>query len=465
MNQIILHNITIFLFGNNTLDNIPGAQKYLHTIIFEQTGNQIDVLSFVNPFLSALKNITFINPWFIIALLFLLTILFVLLYLIRQQQNNNHYMELELGGMKQELEDLRMREIKQSALIGQIPFSLYIFDREGDLKRISNHSGSKPFAAIENQNIGDILDKTTANRFIAAADSLFNRNSSEEFFFETHDGTAQARRWKTRITNIDNNNYLAIIEQYQEEENEISELKQKAEQLEETSQSKDQFLSILAHDLRSPFNALLGFSNLLMEDYENQSEEDMRQYIKQIYKSSEQLYHLLINLLHWTRLQTGKIKYTPFEQDIIKPVKDSVAEITQYALEKGIEIKTKSPEKYTLLHDASMISGAVLNLLSNAVKFSERDSIVYLTVEEKTNGLIIEVKDEGVGMDIKDTDQLFRIDRSFKETGTDNETGTGLGLILSKEFVSQHGGRITAKTKRGEGSTFTIHIPYSREDS
>lgn len=453
----LLNEILVNLFGQKVYQCSLTTLQFLNSSFKIQQEEQ---LGYFYP-LSIESSFMHYSPWLLVV--FTIAI-FILIYLILHQKHNNQIAEIKSGGMKQKLEYLRMQEIRQSAIIGQVPYNLYLFKRDGNIKTISRYSVIKPFNNDEQKNIKDIMDTKNANAFIEAAESLFNRNNSKDIYFNTIDSSSKTIHWKSKVRNIDNVNFLAIIEEYTKTQNLINQLKKEIDQLQEKSKSKDRFLSILAHDLRGPFNALLGFSNLLMDDYDNQNKEDKKQYIKQIYKSSEQLYHLLTNLLHWTRLQTGKIKYTPFEQDITKSVKDSSAEITQYAQEKDIQIKTDFPHEYIILHDASMIGGAVLNLLSNAVKYSHRNSTIFLKVKIASDHLKIEVTDEGIGMDIKDTDQLFRIDRSFKEKGTENETGTGLGLILCKEFVSQHGGNILVKTKPGEGSTFTIKIPFARKD-
>lgn len=391
----------------------------------------------------------------------LLIILGGLFYFRRRNERKNRELKLKQGELEFTIERLKQQQNKQQAILSILPDSVFILDKVGNYRSIEQHYDSLLFRIFKKQktkNIFDLLPENTGDKLNKALIELDHGSSLEIFDFSIHDGR-EMRTFESRVVRINHDNYLAITRDRTQERNNTEEIEESRKELAEASKAKDQFLSILAHDLRGPFNALLGFSSILYDDYDSYNDDERHQYVRQIYKSSEQLFHLLVNLLHWTRMQTGKVQYSPHEQDIIKSIKGAVAEIEQIAAEKEIRIEKDLPDSYNLKHDSSMIHGAVLNLLSNAIKYSNRNSSVYLKASERNGTFNIHVKDEGTGIEIKNTEELFRIDRQFKQPGTESENGTGLGLILCKEFINRHGGYILVDTQPGQGSTFTIHIP------
>jgi signal transduction histidine kinase len=223
--------------------------------------------------------------------------------------------------------------------------------------------------------------------------------------------------------------------------------------------TKDKFLSIIAHDLRSPFNVIMGFSNLLYEDVREKNLENIEAYSEAIQNSSQRTMDLLKNLLEWARLQTGGMGFNAEFVEIVGVINNAAELLADVANQKSISILKELPANAPLIADKEMISMIIRNLISNAIKFTNQGGKIILSVEKKQNEIIIAVKDNGIGIAKSNIEKLFKIEESYSTKGTQNEQGTGLGLILCKEFVEKHGGKIWVESEVGIGSVFNFSIP------
>lgn len=229
--------------------------------------------------------------------------------------------------------------------------------------------------------------------------------------------------------------------------------------LQKLNATKDKFFSIIAHDLKTPFNGIMGFSDLLSEQIQNKDYEGIDKYAQIIQQSSKSAVDLLMNLMEWSRSQTGRLEFTPEYIEIVKLI-IGVTELLQgSALQKSISISRNLPRNAVVFADKSMISTILRNLISNAIKFTHQGGKIEISIEQKQKELLVAVKDSGVGINKADIDKLFRIEGKFSKPGTINEKGTGLGLILCKEFVDKHNGEIWVESEIGSGSTFIFTIP------
>jgi signal transduction histidine kinase len=249
-------------------------------------------------------------------------------------------------------------------------------------------------------------------------------------------------------------------------EEQKEELIQKNEQLIEIEKvirqanaTKDKFFSIIAHDLKSPFSAIFGFSNLLYSEFESFDEKSKKEYLKNISAVSENAYKLLQNLLEWARSQTGQIEYHPEEINIGLIANDNITLLNSIALKKGLSLENSIDFQTYAFGDKNMVNTVVRNLISNAIKFSFKGGIIKIDSDVKEDYLHITISDTGVGLSEDDKNKLFRIDEKFKREGTEQEKGTGLGLILSKEFIIRNGGNIWAESTLGKGSKFIFTLP------
>lgn len=241
------------------------------------------------------------------------------------------------------------------------------------------------------------------------------------------------------------------------------------EELLKLNATKDKFFSILAHDLKSPFNSIMGFCEVLSEQVIEKNYQGIVDYSNIIHQSSKRAVDLLINLMDWSLAQTGRMEFHPEYFDIGELITGIILLLSDAAKQKSIVIK-KALIPFTIVYaDKNMIGTVIRNLVSNAIKFTRLNGEVMISIAKKEKEIIVSVADNGVGMTQKRIEGLFRIDESFSSPGTQNEKGTGLGLVISKEFVEKHEGKIWADSKIGVGSTFYFSLPtgiqYAENDT
>ena len=243
----------------------------------------------------------------------------------------------------------------------------------------------------------------------------------------------------------------------------ITTLKKTEKELKESNATKDKFFSIIAHDLRSPFNATLGFSKILLKKHHEYDVKKREGIINSIYKSAESAYILLEDLLTWARSQSNKIIYKPEKLHLKIVLFEVVSGLQALADKKNIIINDTVNDNDLLFADKNMITTILRNLISNSIKFTNNGGNIHVSTKKHHYSKLLEISviDSGVGIPKDKIEDLFRIDKNTSTPGTEDEKGTGLGLILCKEFVEKHGGSILAKSEIGEGSMFTFTIPAS----
>jgi signal transduction histidine kinase len=227
--------------------------------------------------------------------------------------------------------------------------------------------------------------------------------------------------------------------------------------------TKDKFFSIIAHDLRSPFNSIMGFSELLMSKVHHVDKGNIERMAQIINESSKLAMDLLENLIEWSLSQSGRIEFQPEEVLLANVVMNVEPLFAPAGKHKGIEIKTEIPTELAVFADEALLGTVLRNLISNAIKFSYAGGDVNISAKTRDKQVIVSVSDCGIGISESRINNLFRIDYNVSTEGTHKEKGTGLGLILCREFVEKHGGRIWAESKEGEGSTFSFSLPNKEE--
>jgi len=227
----------------------------------------------------------------------------------------------------------------------------------------------------------------------------------------------------------------------------------------EMNNTKDKFFSIIAHDLKGPFNAIIGYSDLLLERYLDYDQKKIHLMLQTISNSSKNTLELLENLLVWAHSQTGKIKFQPDKFDIQTLVLQNYNILKGNAEDKNITITSSIPEKSIVSGDTNMINTILRNLISNAIKFTPKNGKINIDLTLKDNQHLISVKDTGVGIPEENIPLLFKIESNVSTKGTEEEKGSGLGLILCKEFVEKHGGKIWVESEINQGSTFYFTLP------
>lgn len=236
-------------------------------------------------------------------------------------------------------------------------------------------------------------------------------------------------------------------------------LQKKNEQLRELNASKDKFFSIIAHDLKTPFSALLGFTRAVADSSVNFSPDEMNEIFIDLRKSAENLYALLENLLSWSRIQKGVMEHQPDHIDLHELVMQNVTLFTPNTMQKQITLLNSLKKETFAYADHNMVDTVIRNLLSNALKFTDTNGKVEVSATQDDQFVEVSVTDTGVGIREEDIPKLFRIDVKYKNIGTAGEEGTGLGLNLCKDLVEKNGGKIWVESEVGKGTTFRFTLP------
>jgi signal transduction histidine kinase len=237
------------------------------------------------------------------------------------------------------------------------------------------------------------------------------------------------------------------------------ELQEQSKQLLELNAAKDKFFSIIAHDLRSPFNSIIGFSEIMLENAQVRIYDVMEEYSKIILTSAKRAMDLLTNLMEWSRSQTGRMEFNPGAMELVSLITEIELLFHGIADQKSIRINLEIPPSATIYADRDMISTVLRNLISNAIKFTNFGGKINISIEDQPEELTVSIRDTGVGMKKEKLEKLFRIDSESSTLGTNREKGTGLGLILCKEFIEKHEGKIWVESEVGKGSVFRFTIP------
>jgi PAS domain S-box-containing protein len=255
---------------------------------------------------------------------------------------------------------------------------------------------------------------------------------------------------------------VSIIRDITKRRQDENQLRKYGKEQAELNATKDKFYSIIAHDLRSPFQTLLGYSDMLRSNVKDLKPEKISGYSDYIHKATTETYSLLEDLLQWTGSQTGRIKAYPEMIYVIELIYSVIKIYKDSAKSKDIVLYSNVIEDLFLYTDRNMVTTIIRNFVSNAIKFTKREGQIVLDAKEDNNNISISVTDTGVGIAKENISKLFRIDSTFSTKGTEKEKGTGLGLIICKEFAEKNEGRIKIESKVGKGSTFTLLLPKAQ---
>ncbi|NUM70768.1 MAG: hypothetical protein HUU43_07960 [Ignavibacteriaceae bacterium] len=246
--------------------------------------------------------------------------------------------------------------------------------------------------------------------------------------------------------------------------NEITERKKKEVMLRELNAQREKFFSIIAHDLRSPFFGLQGISEILLEDFDDLSDKEKLTMISQIKDLSQNTYSLLENLLNWTKLELGKIPFHPKHLNLGEVVSETLIIFAYHLETKKIAISVNIEPGTMIFADKNMLEVMIRNLLSNAIKFTPKGGTIKINAALIKEGLLLSVNDSGIGIPEKNLKMILNKDFHFSTSGTDEEKGSGLGLILVSELIKKHAGALEIKSKEGEGSLFILKFPHQHRD-
>jgi len=243
-----------------------------------------------------------------------------------------------------------------------------------------------------------------------------------------------------------------------------SKLSDSEEMLKELNEQKDKFLSIIAHDLKNPFTALLGFSQLLMNEAEDLDTREVQEYSSKIYKAAEGVLNLLENLLQWSRYQLNRLEFNPENLILFHLVEESLDYLKINTEKKDINIFISIPENLIVHADQTMIGTVLRNLISNAIKFTHHGGNISISSETKDDFVIVKVIDNGIGIKKEIIEKLFKLGENISMLGTKSERGTGIGLLLCKDFVEKNNGKIWVESIPEKGSTFYFTLPFIKKE-
>jgi len=341
-------------------------------------------------------------------------------------------------------------------LLDSIPENIYVSDKETYEIIFANKKLKESYSyEIVGKKCYKVLNDKDEPCDFCSNCIIFEKD--EPYFWEKYNETLQkdfymidrAIKW---VDGRDARFQLAI---------DISKLKKAEKELKELNATKDKFFSIISHDLRSPFNSIIGFSDLLVKNLESMDYVKIRRFVENIRISSQNSYKLLENLLEWSRSQTGKIQFTPTHFLLQEVVKEVIETVEMQAKNKEIEL-TYFVDAYQMVYaDRNMLNTILRNLISNALKFTLRKGFVTLTALKIGKKVEISVMDSGVGIEKEIVENLFKLNEKTTTQGTENEHGTGLGLLLCNEFVNQHASKIKVESEIDKGSTFSFLLKES----
>jgi signal transduction histidine kinase len=340
--------------------------------------------------------------------------------------------------------------------------------------------GASPLKSLLNPTFEQLLDMTAPlsnpvyNGFLTIGDAQGTFISLQALVFRKDErllivGGMDAKQLadhNTRLSHLNaeiSNLQRQLIREKVTLEATYQQLNQVNASLKESNATKDKFLSIMAHDLRSPLTALMGLSEVLMENSDQYSREEMNTFIRLINEAAVKTYRLLDDLLVWSRSQMGKMPFNPGSMKLDQLCHEVIEVLNQTAATKRITFDVKVAEDTLVFADEAMIKTVLRNLVSNAIKFSWSDSVVTIFSEQGPSDAMLTVglADKGVGMTEEAMTKLWSLSELLSTKGTNNEEGTGLGLLICKEFVEKQGGRIWVDSRQGEGSTFCFTVPMA----
>ena len=415
-------------------------------------------------------NLPFYKSWWFIALIFIVFGgMVVLLVKINDQKVRNEKLESEIANRKRIEQELNESKIKYQDIVDLLPESVFETDLNGNFTYVNNFGLNLLEFTQEDfeksVNIKSVMLPEDYISFVRNTVKLLRNREVNSMQYTCL--TKFGRKVPLSINAVPmlrDGKVIGIrgVAMDMTEHKKANEtLIKYADDLKELNASKDKFFSIVAHDLKNPFQGLLGFSDFLHNDYNTLTEAEKIEYIGYIRTSSKIAYNLLDNLLQWSRLQTGRIEVLPSRLNLFTELKSVLGLFASNAVRKKINVINNIDSGLYVTADSNMLNSVLQNLVSNAIKFTGQNGEIKVNADVKDNFVYIKISDNGIGISKEEINKLFKIDNHVSGIGTMQETGTGLGLILCKEMVELNGGTIFAESEKGSGSTFTFTVPLS----
>ena len=393
------------------------------------------------------------------------------LKLIHELEVHQIELEMQYEELKREKELSREAADKYTELYDFAPSGYITLSEEGEILELNLKASQmlgNDRSHIKNRHFGFFLTDATRPVFYTFFENIF-KGGLKSYCEAELVSDIIIPKWIHIEGDLSEDNrecFISIIDISDRKQAEDA-LRQSEEKLAELNSSKDKFFSIIAHDLRGPFGGFLNLTKIIAEDIENLSLNDIETMSKELQNSAANLFKLLENLLQWSKIQRGLIEFNPVICSIPLIINQNISLIKPTAKLKEITIETYFPENCEVIADGQMLDLIIRNLLTNAVKYTNHGGTIEVGFKAEPTGNTITsdgyvgiyVRDNGVGIPELYINKLFKIGEKVKTIGTDGELSTGLGLILCKEFVDLHNGRIWVESEEGRGSTFYITLP------
>lgn len=376
------------------------------------------------------------------------------------------------------------------AAFHQVVEAIFISDSSGKII-YANPAGVKLFGFTEKElfskSLKDFIVESSAGQLsqlenevnLFLAECILKRKDNTSFYAEIRKQSLNDGKILEIVRDISNakaeiQRTEDLIEELKYErdllEEQSAELVYLSSQLEESERiqkelnaEKDKFFSIIAHDLKSPFAGIMGYTTLLLEEFELLNKHEMKEFITSLDKLSKNTFKLIENLLDWSRLQTGKMKCNPIKTQLYESILYATSLVSANAERKEIRIYNEVLETPFVNADERMLNSILENLLSNAIKFTPRGGTITISTKPINVFHEVTIKDTGVGMSPEVLEKIFRIDANYTTLGTEHEKGTGLGVILCKEMIERQGGAIKVESELNIGTKFSFILPMWSE--
>lgn len=354
-------------------------------------------------------------------------------------------------------------QLRDLSILKALPDLLFLISYDGvflDYKYSNRNNFNLLTNPVEiiGKRVEDIFPNEVADLIITAVKKTLSDEELQtvEFSLE-HSGKFSF--FEARIIFNSSDQALILLRDITTQKQAEIELRRVTKDLEVANREKDKFFSLIAHDLRTPLVGLTGYAEILSQDIDELTKNEIKEYSNSIVEISRQTIKFLANLLEWSRLQTGKIQYVPNDLSINLTVQSIFQLLKSNAARKNISLVNNTNPEHIVYADENMIYSVLNNLISNAIKFTNTGGEIVVTSREEGDKIITSVKDNGVGMDDEQLKNLFVLNKSFTTPGTAREKGTGLGIILCRDFVNKNFGKLWVESKVGEGSEFSFSLP------
>jgi PAS domain S-box-containing protein len=360
---------------------------------------------------------------------------------------------------------LEESEIRYRTLVNLMGEGLGVINDQEDFL-FANPQMEKIFevnpGALVNEKLSKFLSNKQAN-IVKQQTNFREEGMSNTYKLTINTGSGQVKDVQVTaasfISDNKNTGTIAVFVDITEREKILNALKNSEENLREVNATKDKLFSIIAHDLRSPFNGILGFSELLIENASNNETQENEQFLEIINVTAKKTLVLLDNLLNWARSQTGKIEFAPEKLNLSAIIRELLVTSSSMAKIKNIDLCYSQSNDIEVYADKNMLETVLRNLINNAIKFTELGGRISVLSDSDLNNFEITISDDGVGMNEETVKNIFKVASYTTSLGTANEKGAGLGLVLCKEFVNKHGGKIWVESEENKGSNFKFTIP------